>query len=62
MESNGEAKILGEFGKIKLEPEVRTDIPFLDADKIVQVIDTGEAIPPQAHPEDNEAGEIVFPD
>ena len=46
-------KYLGEFNDIKIEDKDRVDEPFLDADKIVMVIPTGEVVPPQAHPEDN---------
>ena len=46
-------KYLGEFNDIKIEDKDRVDESFLDADKIVMVIPTGEVVPPpQASPED----------
>lgn len=45
-------KYLGGFQRIELDSDNHTDVPFLDADKIVQIISNGE-VSIQAHPEDN---------
>lgn len=52
-ETSMRLKYLGKFNNLQLENQDKSDRLFLDADKIVMVIPTGEVVPPQAHPENN---------